>query len=615
MGKFKELLKRSKRNIEKELYFSEGDAQIVYRLIQDYYKEKPEATDSEIYDYFLDVFYKESRDLLTLPTIRSSTIRYNTCRYLIDNPDEIRVAYEKLHREELSGKKLKKATDEPYNSNRLSAVRKLVNESLSLIREQKEFISPEVRISAEIFFKKSRKAQNEFKRNLSPENRRNLDSLRDLFTGTEVDQVEAFLKSSEYDLASQLRENYIIILEFLGERFEKFGILNKNYEEQKKLYEKLGFPELTYPLEDEEDNNSIKKLFSRKTLEGLENAQLANLVVFWINRYTKMVGMLNKSLFMINQLGLWEQIKNANPNQKDGSIHLEIDSSKLEKTYEKMGVLRFISSEVFALAKKVGEGTVEVNEQTTTKVLSIDVTQAVDAKRAEYEEDYNEYFSDLSTNSNETTQNDFLTDFENFRILENAMSNAYRLKDMNLIALLSNLYYTQNSTNWGVIFEENKDIQTSDKILIGVDVSGLNMPLRVHADRMEMVAFFRANQNCTHMPIYEGANDFQIMGTKIGTPILMPLDKKKREAVGKLEAEQVPGTGKKRFLSHLAYLSNYAKYPEHLKVEKIHRKKGKVKTIKVIPPRRYVDLVSGEQFTIGENGEQIPVKNPVEREI
>lgn len=605
MSNFYELLKKSKRNISRDLFYSEDDAQILYRMIQSYNENNPGASNSEIYQYFLNLFYKENSELVTLPSIRGDTIRYNTCKYLLENPEELKKAYEKIHEEEVNGKVSDYNPEVPYSSNRESAIRRVIQEVLHIIREDKNNLPEDFRRNAEIFFKSSRKHQREFKEKLSSSKKRDFEELRDLFEGNEVLQITKYLKKNDYRLYNDLREDYITTLLFLGEKFEEYGLFQKNYEDQKALLKKLGCTDLEYPLDiDLEDSISIKSLFTRENLSKIDTDKLSMLTAFWLNRYTKQLNSLNKSFAVINQLCLWNQIKSAIPDPKTGIIHIDIDKAELETTYVKLNFLHMLSKEVFSSAKRLGNVSTEIVETSNKKVLQVDVEPVLKRMEELYGADYKTYFYEQLPDIN----HDLITDLDDYRILENVISNTYRLKDMNLIAILSNLYHNNHKENWGIILED-RDFESSDKILIGIDVEGLNMPIRLHAKKSDVRDFVKGQTGTTIFPIYEGGEDFRLFGTheNIGTPVLMPLCKKQKECIPILEQKQMKGSSKQRFFSHLKYLADRSYYPEHLKVERIVKKKGKPpKKVKEKPPKRYIDLDSGEQFYLERNGERKP---------
>ena len=180
------------------------------------------------------------------------------------------------------------------------------------------------------------------------------------------------------------------------------------------------------------------------------------------------------------------------------------------------------------------------------------------------------------------------------------MLSTYKLKDANLIGILASLSEARYVKNWGIILEAEDDSRR--KLLLGVDIEGLNMPLRLHIDEDIVYDFIKANQGTSLIPIYDGDKDFMFQGRNIGAQVMLPLDTPRRKAIEEFQKNPIGYTSTKNFISHLAFLANYNNYPEHLKVEKVKVKKGKAKVSKEIPPRRYFDLDTGAIYIKNKDG-------------
>lgn len=222
--------------------------------------------------------------------------------------------------------------------------------------------------------------------------------------------------------------------------------------------------------------------------------------------------------------------------------------------------------------------------------------------------DYREYFEKLLPEGS----HNFLEEFDNYRVIENAIHNSYRFKDFNMLAILSNLYQNNSSKNWGVILESGKDIEKQDMILLAIDVEGFNMPIRLHIEKEMVLDFLRANQETTKLPIYEGDRDFysRALSKMISTPVLMPLCKKQRDGIDKLMERTNSSSSSREFVEHIAFLADPTKYPDHLKEEYTNRKKGKAKVQKRRPNRRYVDLVDGKKYKELQGGTLQEIEEP-----
>ncbi len=585
-------LNREKKDIPDELLYSEKDAQPFYRMVKQYYKDHPEASEKEVYDYFSNLFIEINQEVVKLPAIRSMTLEYNTCKFLNKNEKERRDAYDKIIREEKAGRDFSdKLPMANYSSNKLSSIRTLTVLMLNNLRREKAEISEEVREKFENFFRfSSNKEQREFKNKLDSNGRKEFDKLKRTFSGSEFEQFSYYMKNTEVILEQKLRDAHILSLEILGKRFKQLGVLENYCNQQEKLFGRLNLRELLYPVrENEEGTISVEDLFRRENLERLSINKLSVLNAFWLNRYAKELEAINRSFFITKSLKNLEQIKKTDPDKKNGNIHIPIEKNDLKNLNKKINFLGESFDIILnKLSKDKNIGSVETveNETVSTQIRKINVEDILEDFKRDIGEEYKKHFDDLNPN----IENDFLGDMEDYRIIGNAQHNTYRLKDWNIIAFLSNLYEEGFSKNWGIIPENNKD---SKMILVAVDMQGLNMPVRLHIEKSEVRDFIKANQGTTLFPIYDGDKDFHLIGGFVPTHVLMPLCEKQKNGIKSLMENE--GYYHRNLIEHLSYL-NDGEYPEHLKVDKIIKKKGKVRITKRIPPKRYIDLDTGEEY-------------------
>ena len=612
MYSFRHVLRRSLRNEQKDIWYSEADAQALYKLIQKYHNEDPDISNAEIYNKIMELFIRTNAEIVKIPTIKSDTFRYNICKELNRDTHKRREAYDKVHKEELAGRPVQMDETTTYSSNKLSSARTITLQGLLGLRAQHNVFEPEMQKNYRMFFKASKKFQNEYKRTLTSEERRQLDTLRELFEGDEFTQFSVFLKQSESGLEENLKEDHIVSILFLGDRLKEFGLLEKYSEIQGKLYRALGVSDLEYPLRgNNPDTLSIEGLFTRQVLEKMSVEKLAMLSAFWMNRFTKELDALNKSLCIVNQLGLWNQVRTAKPKGDAGMISVDIDKEELKYVYRKIHFLQEASLVMLdTLDLEDDKDADEIIEGMTSKkiIKRVDPTYVLKSMDFTMGADYREYFEKLLPEGSHK----FLEEFDNYRVIENAIHNSYRFKDFNMLAILSNLYQNNSSKNWGVILESGKDIEKQDMILLAIDVEGFNMPIRLHIEKEMVLDFLRANQETTKLPIYEGDRDFysRALSKMISTPVLMPLCKKQRDGIDKLMERTNSSSSSREFVEHIAFLADPTKYPDHLKEEYTNRKKGKAKVQKRRPNRRYVDLVDGKKYKELQGGTLQEIEEP-----
>lgn len=597
MYSFKYVLRRSFRNEDKDVWYSEADAQALYRLIRKYHEENPDITNEEIYTNIMELFIKTNAEIVKIPTIKSDTFRYNICKELNSDTHKRREAYDKVHKEESTGRKVNANDAVTYSANKLSSARTLIIQCLLGLRSQQDFFEPEMQKNYRNFFRTSKKVQNEYKRTLNANERRQFDTLKELFEGDEFSQLSIFMKNSEKQLEDELKEDYIVSILFLGERLKEFGLLEKYYDIQGKQNRALGVDCLSYPLKNNgEDTLSIEGIFDRKNLEHLGINKLSMLSAFWMNRFTKELDALNKSLCIVNQLNLWDKVKEAKV-KPDGMISVPVDKEALKNVYRKIHFLQECSLVMLDIFDEDDDKNTEevIDGMTSKKIIKrVDPTFVIKSMESTMGEDYEKYFSSLDPKGTHI----FVQEFDNYRVIENAIHNSYRFKDFNMLAILANLHERDFSKNWGVIIENGKNLANQEKVLLGIDVEGFNMPVRLHIDKELVLDFLKANQGSTVIPIYEGSKDFDWMGKKISAPVLMPICPKQKEGSKKLLEQKNGSVVTRNFIEHIGFLVDSREYPEHLKEDVKVKRKGKTKMQRKRPARRFVDLASPGTYYI-----------------
>lgn len=606
MNKFYEIMRKSNMNISNEMNYFQDDILRLYRLFEKYLIEDDNESNLTDSDKFQTIFSKINSAMSTLPTIRDDTLRYNTIKYLNRNPKKLKESYEKISEKEFIIK------DYKYSFSQPSLVKLVTIEGLNSLRTVKSeceemlrnYYSEQKNIdNIDVFKLLPRRKLKTNSKNFSE--REGTKRLNELMYGTEFEQLQAVLKRYEKDLEKELKEYYIQSMEVLGEQFENFNLIENHYEIQKNLFNKLNLPDLIYSLsEDQENKICIKNVFNREFLEKLDNNRLSALKAFWTNRLVKDMNSINRAFFLINSMNLWDDLKSCKTEDDVKSMLANIDMDYLEKSYSKMKFLEEILREIFDKEmKKISNNKSTIDEQeekSNVKKLKIeDLLEEFDPEceiRTEYEKMY------IGANLYE--------DCCNYSQLFNTQFNLYHIKDDNIISMLSIVYSNEFFKNWGIIIEQGKNLSKSNKILIGIDVECLNMPLRLHVSRSLIKDFLDINQNTSLIPIYEGASDFEYRGRLISTQVLMPILDSDIKNISNLSSKNT-NEELNHFVSHVEFLANYSKYPEHLKEEKKVSKKmqraGKIK--KAIPKRKYYDLNSGKIFIIDKDGVKQEVEN------
>ena len=386
------------------------------------------------------------------------------------------------------------------------------------------------------------------------------------FSGTDYENVYNIIQTYNEYIKDTLKQKQIEILVFLGEFFEKFGLLQDYIERHDKFFREIKGIDLSYKLETGKFNNDsigLKELFSK---EFLENQDISNVLLplslFWQNRFSKEIKDINDSMFFIRELGL-ENIDYIQRIVEDNYFYVE---NKIECVRKLSKYIESATRKGIGIEQEVEGGTIiNINEEL------LNVEKNIGDK-------YNEYFSGMKPDIN----HNIIDDMYAYITCINDAKNAYRSKDSLLIYLIRKEIEKKEIGNWGIIQSNKKNTNERKKtgnILIGIDIEGLNMPLRLHMDPKEIVKTLIDAGRESIIPKYQGTRDFeQIDGKIIPTNVLMPLQEKQVKSIK--QALKKTNNNKKNnksnsinrnirtnpdipFFEHMIFLSNNKKMPKH----------------------------------------------------
>ena len=161
------------------------------------------------------------------------------------------------------------------------------------------------------------------------------------------------------------------------------------------------------------------------------------------------------------------------------------------------------------------------------------------------------------------------------------MYNLYEVKDMSAQALMVSLIDSDKNVNWGYIPEKDEkgrnSIQRGSKyVLIGFDLKGYNMPIKLHFEKDRIEKFLDGYTNNTAIPIYEGNEDVEINDEFLTTQVLMKLSKKQRAGIKSALKNMSPDDERYKYISHLNWMMLPNRYPEHLKENGTRKPKAKI---------------------------------------
>lgn len=372
----------------------------------------------------------------------------------------------------------------------------------------------------------------------------------------------------------RLKRLYIQLLVQLGDFLKKFNLIEYSTTTFRHKLAHHSLVNLSYPAHDSEidklkeqekkdpKNNdskendltktiSIDTLFTENYLNSLTLPKLMTLSAFWINRTTKHIVTLNEMLFIVNELNLWETIS---PKQK----RLNLDSSKLSTLLIKTQYLSNLEDEIFDILENLQFKFPHLTQKQLNAIFSHHFDEKIAKEETAYKHDFDKLLP--------TSPNKLSHDLLEFHQMSNTRYLLYRLKDICIFDLLMGCIDEGYSKNWGVV--PNTTQKNSKFITVYFDISGLNMPLRLHVYKSELIDFLKAYTGEPKIPLYKGAKDIDLGKKFFSTTVLAPISKKQNTCVKKKLSDptKLPQTTI-AFLRHIRFLKEPSQLPPSLKVE------------------------------------------------
>lgn len=398
---------------------------------------------------------------------------------------------------------------------------------------------------------------------------------------------EAFLSSRDI-FSENIRKRYITGLKTIGEIIKYFGFFGEYEKRENSRLEKIGI---------EQEKTELKQYFNEEYLGTLPIKTLIAMSAFWENRLTKEIEKITNATFILQDLNLIEKILNDEGEYQEFPFEKLLDK-KIELELLKTEFLK----EVTQMCVDEMEEDLKKQKRQEEKVKEVDITPYIREVAAEYQEEYNEYFSKLVPN----TMNILTYDIEDrYMTGKNMVNNLYKGKNASVLALIELCLTRDTIQNWGYIEEDNN---LGNFIILGFDIEGLNMPLRIHIPKDYLKEFLEANEMQNIVPIYKGNEDFMKLGESMKTPALIPMSPNVKRQIKDMEINRKGSVQQAMYLEHLKYLANTTteNFPQRLKTPKVIGK-GKKQKVKYLIKREYIDLDTKQKYEMDKEENYVPI--------
>ena len=529
--------------------------QSFFKYVRKIYEENPNITDKEVAEKVLKFVENCSISLLECSSFRSDSLRLDTAIQLSDNVSDFNRIYNELIEEEKTNKK--PITSEEiitFSSNQEVSKRQLLKDLISTYRRDKNMVFnelPELKPGT----KQSKLNKRSIMNFLRDRDKSSAELIKIYLEDDECKSLKLLLNKKIKDFEKDLKEKHKKSIKQILSKLNEMGVLDKYMLSHNKLYsDELGFPDLNITPEE------FKEAYSDEILNNLDITTVSSLDSFWINRYTKEISNFNLTYFLASDLNLWSDIKNAQINEKNNKLEINIPKKVLEAELEKMSFLENVYNNY------IDETNVQIQKTSNKNVVVADIAPVLGKINQDINSDYKTYFSRVNDGAISNSKNDFLEDFLLFYKELNVKKFSYQLKDNIMISQLSKMFNIKKSSkNWGITYEKNKNGFQKNMMLLSIDIVGINMPQRLHISKYCLEDFLRANQNSSRIPIYQGEGDFyRNKSLNISTPIMLPLLPKRKKIIRELSTKIDENHPNYKFIQHLNFLAGGA-LPMHLK--------------------------------------------------
>lgn len=422
------------------------------------------------------------------------------------------------------------------------------------------------------------------KRRMDIFRKRNIKGLEDIELNDD-DEFKEFLEEVIYNILAE-KENKIIKnkiekkskqrLSNAVKLLDDINVLKINNDINNQRLEKLNLEFLKFDYENKVRNKkdiAIKDLENEEFLNRFDIKEINALNAFYVNRLVKTLDEYNSNFYFGRKLDIYNKIIN------NEELDIELSDEEIKYMILQKEFLKSSSQDIISeIAKKYEEkDSKDLKEFRITKDRIEETNsykEAVTQYKSQYEKLYNKIY--LPKYKNDYENDLIITSF-----LDVDMYNLYKIKDMSAQALMVSLIDSDENVNWGYIPEKDEKgkntIQKGNKyILIGFDLKGYNMPIKLHFERDTIEKFLDGYTNSTAIPIYEGNEDVGINDKFLTTQVLMKLSKQQRAGIKSALKNMSSDDERYKYISHLNWMMFPNRYPEHLKKDGIRKSKIKI---------------------------------------
>lgn len=346
-----------------------------------------------------------------------------------------------------------------------------------------------------------------------------------------IDHLSKNLDIKDFPEFFPYKDNLSIRVKKIAEFLDEVDLLEYYNSTNNSRLEKLKIQELQF---------SKDELYSSLTdltkMNSYSTESLLGLSAFYSNRVTKLAPKLCKGIYILEKLDLYQEIY----DNKSFTINdLKCTDSDIKEFMAQYDL--FIND----LQTNFSKDDYKLSDDYSEKILE-NHKKLFDKYQDGYENKFPGCYKD-----------DFDFIINN---LGSFIDCLYLLKDESIKTLL----YTaikdnkKNIINWGYIYEPSTKTNFN-KVLLGFDIQSLNMPIRLHVPKEDLLNFIKSVTGKPLIPCYIGNDDLHTNIGYVSTQVLTVVPKDKKKNFLKNNSRQ------SMFTNHLKWIQRPLDMPNYYK--------------------------------------------------
>ena len=530
MYNWNRMMKWSNKKLSRIAVYSFRDTiEKVISYIKEEYKKHPQFDEFQLKEYIIRKNHEEEQEYIKMyDELSNYYIYYLLYLYLKNNPEYAQDVYDKIKDNDLS------VPEGTFNYNLKNGCKAAMKQLIEYLRNNiDELRSPKI--------SKQKKQEAE---------KKVLQKALDL----EVDFMEQNIIKLNIEMLSKFYEDLI----------QRYNLEEKYTNNHIREFLQLGLKNIVSPKEN--IIQQFRDFWSKNNLSKMSIDELSVINMFWQNKRAKELIDIYKAFSIIDNLKIYSKIVEGE--------EINISDEQISNIMQKLLFLDEIAKRQYDEVKLL-----------PYQQQNIALTDKTEKFINDYEIKYKMLFDKLIPESENDMETDFINEYQSYVI----SSNAYQEKTNMTFSMIMKLLDNKTIKNWGFIEDAKK--KDDERLLIGFDLEGFNMPVRLHVERDKLLRMMHNFKKDTILPLYQGQYDFSDGLWIMKSHILYNVDKDYKKEL-KAKSQEYADEGRNgRAISHLLFIADNKKIPPHFR-EKVPNSNSTAQV------KRFVDINTQERYVL-----------------